>query len=68
MVTKGFDDFVFFHVFDPELWGSAGVEGNTVVLFKHFDEGRNDFTGEFTTEALNTFITANSIPTIMRFD
>jgi len=33
-VTKGFDDFVFFHVFDSGLWTSAGVEENTVVLFK----------------------------------
>jgi hypothetical protein len=34
MVTKGFDDYVFFHVFDNALWTSTGVEENTVVLFK----------------------------------
>jgi hypothetical protein len=33
-VTKGFDDFVFFHVFDSGIWNSAEVEENTVVLFK----------------------------------
>jgi hypothetical protein len=33
-VTKGFDDFVFFHVFDSGIWASAEVEENTVVLFK----------------------------------
>lgn len=38
------------------------------VLFKNFDELRNDFDGEVSTEAITNFINAHSIPTVMPFN
>jgi protein disulfide-isomerase A1 len=43
-------------------------EGVKVVLFKGFDEKRNDYTGEMTKEALNEFITVNQNPTLLPFN
>lgn len=33
-----------------------------VVLYKTFDEGRNDFTASFTTEGLADFVAEHSVP------
>jgi len=43
--------------------------GETVVLFKKFDEGRNDLTEELTsTEAITKFIAANALPLVVEFN
>ena len=67
-VTLSFDDLTFSHVFDKALAKEFGVEGTGVVLFKQFDEGRNDFDGEFTVENVKQFVDANKLRTIMKFD
>jgi protein disulfide-isomerase A1 len=59
---------VFHHCHCPEAAAEQGVEGVGVVLFKQFDEGRNDFEGEFKSDAVKKFIEDNSVPTIMPFD
>lgn len=43
-------------------------EGVKVVLFKGFEEGRNDFTGPIEKKALSDFIIDNSIPTLIPLD
>jgi protein disulfide-isomerase A1 len=67
-ITQSFDDMVFHHVLDADLAAEYGVDGVGVVLFKQFDEGRNDFEGEFTVDAVKKFVEDNSVPTIMKFD
>jgi len=62
-VAGNFDDIKFFHTHDAAL-----KTGSTVTLFKDFDEGKNDFAGEFTAENLEKFVDDNSIKTIMFFD
>jgi len=46
----------------------AEYKTDAVVLFKNFDEGRNDFDGEMTEEAIAAFITANSLPLVIDFN
>lgn len=46
------------------------TEGKTtpdVTLFKNFDEGVNEYDGEFTVEDITTFVKANAKPLIMTF-
>jgi len=38
------------------------------VIFKQFDEGRNDYEGEFEADSIVDFINKNSVATIMEFD
>jgi hypothetical protein len=39
-----------------------------VVLYKNFDDLRNELEGDLTLEALNTFITTNAYPTVLPFN
>lgn len=43
------------------------VDGDTVVLFKKFDEGRNDLTSDITPESIKNHINAYQLPTIIEF-
>merc|ERR1712096_32819 len=43
------------------------VEGDGLVLFKNFDEGRNDFEGEITEEAITKFVSGNALPLVVEF-
>jgi protein disulfide-isomerase A1 len=43
------------------------ITKDAVVLFKKFDEGRADFTGEFTAAALKDFIQGNRLPLVTEF-
>jgi len=67
-VSKGFDNIVFYHVFNDALAAEYDVEGTGVVLYKQFDEGVNTFEGEFTSEDILAFISDNYLPTILPFD
>ena len=67
-VTLAFEDLVFHHVHCTDIAAEYGVEGVGVVLFKQFDEGRNDFEGEFKMDTVKKFLEDNSMPTIMEFD
>ena len=41
------------------------VEGDAIVLFKKFDEGRNDMTERLTdVEAIGNFVVSNAIPLV----
>lgn len=45
------------------------VEGDAVVLFKKFDEGRNDMTEDLTNvEAIGKFVGANALPLVVDFN
>jgi len=52
-----------------DVFAEHKVEGDaSVVLFKKFDEGRNDFEGEINAEAITKFIGANSLPLVVEFN
>jgi len=67
-VAKSHDDLLFATCGSEECLSHYNVKSGNVVLFKKFDEGRNDYTAEVTEEALNAFISAHSSPLVMKFD
>jgi hypothetical protein len=42
--------------------------GESVALFKKFDEGRNNFEGEITEMALVKFVAGNALPLVVDFN
>lgn len=61
------DDYPYGIASDKAVYTELGVENDGVVLFKKFDEGRNDFTGDLSVESLKKFVTANSLPLVVEF-
>jgi len=64
VADKHRDDFVFGFSSDKAAAKAAGVSAPGVVLYKKFDEGKNEFDGDFTTEALESFVKTNAVPTM----
>ena len=61
------DDVVFGISTLAAVGAEFGVAGDGVVLFKKFDEGRADYTGAFTADAITDFVSANSLPLVVAF-
>ncbi|CAK9801534.1 Protein disulfide-isomerase [Anthophora quadrimaculata] len=51
-----------------EVFNEYGVKDGTIVLFKKFDEGRNDFTGEIDIKKLHNFILIHALPLVVDFN
>ena len=62
------DDIKFGIVSDETVFAAHEVEGDKVVLFKKFDEGRNDYDGKYEAGELGKFIKANSLPLLVEFN
>merc|ERR1712241_1396837 len=62
------DDYPFAVTADEAVFAEYKVEKDNVVLFKKFDEGRNDLEGEVTEEALAKFISGNALPLVVEFN
>jgi len=60
------DDYPFGIASDAAVLAEYKTDG--VVLFKNFDEGRNDFDGELSEDAIVSFVTANSLPLVVDFN
>ena len=61
-VAQSVDNIVFGISSDSGVIADAAVNGdNAVVLFKSFDEGRNDFDGNFTANEIKKFINTNQL-------
>lgn len=41
---------------------------DAIVLFKKFDEGRNDLTEELTVDAITKFVASNALPLVVEFN
>ncbi|KRX00097.1 Thioredoxin-like fold [Pseudocohnilembus persalinus] len=67
-VAMKYDNIAFGHSTDASLAQANDAKLNQLVLFKQFDEGRNDFTGEFNAEAITQFVDGNKLATVMEFD
>ncbi len=61
------DDVAFGISSSAEVLADYGVVAPAVVLFKNFDEGRNDFTGKFDADEILNFVSANSLPLVVAF-
>lgn len=68
-VAKGFERITFVHTFAPEAREHYRVADDVkVVLFKGFDNKRDDYTQGFDTLGLTQFLSVNSVPTVLPFD
>ncbi|KAL1924693.1 uncharacterized protein VTP21DRAFT_4347 [Calcarisporiella thermophila] len=56
------NDFVFGSINDASSAEKYGVKPPAAVLFKKFDEGKNNFEGKFDAADLEKFIKTNSVP------
>uniref|UniRef100_A0A2R5LJC7 Protein disulfide-isomerase n=1 Tax=Ornithodoros turicata TaxID=34597 RepID=A0A2R5LJC7_9ACAR len=61
------DDYTFGLASDEAVYKELKVEKDGVVLFKKFDEGRSDFEGDFTVDAVKSFIRTSSLPLVVEF-
>ena len=59
------DDYVFGIVTNKKVAEAHKVEGDSVVIFKKFDEGRSDLV--LTTEAITSFVKVHALPHIVDF-
>ena len=59
------DDFPFGITTEAAVLAEYKAAG--VVIFKNFDEGRNDLEGEVTEESVATFVAGNSLPLVVDF-
>lgn len=67
-VARSSDDIVFGTCAAEECLSHYNVKSGNVVLFKKFEEGRNDFTASLNDNELRAFLTAHSSPLVMKFD
>ncbi len=63
----GIDDANFAVSFGGDVASKYGVSAPAVVLIKKFDEGRNNFSGDFNVAALTAFVKGNSMPLVSEF-
>ena len=64
-VAEENDEHPFAIVTNKEVYKTLGAEKDGIVLFKKFDERRNELDGEVTNEALKKFVSANSLPLVV---
>ena len=67
-VASNNDELKFAITSDDALFTEFEVTGEAVVLFKAFDEGRNDQTENLDVETISNFIAANSLPLVVEFN
>ncbi|KAF4587668.1 protein disulfide isomerase [Ophiocordyceps camponoti-floridani] len=58
------DEYMFGGVNDEALAEAEGVKFPSLVLYKSFDEGKNDFKGKFETDAIKDFIKTSATPLV----
>lgn len=67
-VAYDFDDIVFGLVTSEELRTQFGVELNSLVIFKKFDEERADCNCEINEDNVRNFVDRNQFPLVMTFN
>ncbi|XP_033747481.1 protein disulfide-isomerase-like [Pecten maximus] len=65
--AKTIDDVPLGITSNADVFAEYKVEKDGVVLFKKFDEGRNDLEGEVTVEAVKSFVAGNKLPLVVEF-
>ncbi|KAL4240459.1 Protein disulfide-isomerase [Mactra antiquata] len=66
-VAATIDEIPFGIVSDEDTFKEYEMEADGIMLFKKFDEGKNRYEGEVTSENLKTFISGNSLPLVIEF-
>jgi len=66
-VAAEMDDMPFGITSDGDVFAENKVEQDGIVLYKKFDEGKNDFDGSMDESEIRTFIAANRLPLVIEF-
>jgi len=61
------DSITFADTALDELFTKFEVEDKAIVVFKNFDEMRNDYSGEYTADAISKFVESSSLPLVIPF-
>ncbi|XP_032472871.1 protein disulfide-isomerase isoform X2 [Phocoena sinus] len=67
LAAEATDDIPFGITSNSDMFSKYQLDKDGVVLFKKFDEGRNNFEGEVTKEKLLDFIKHNQLPLVIEF-
>jgi len=67
LAAESIDDVPFGITSSSDIFGKYQLKKDGVVLFKKFDEGRNNFDGEITKDNLLNFIKSNQLPLVIEF-
>uniref|UniRef100_A0A8D0H1B9 Protein disulfide-isomerase n=1 Tax=Sphenodon punctatus TaxID=8508 RepID=A0A8D0H1B9_SPHPU len=67
LAAESIDDIPFGISSSSDVFSKYQLSKDGVVLFKKFDEGRNNFQGEITKENLLSFIKSNQLPLVIEF-
>jgi len=67
-VASAMDEFPFGETSSEEVFKEFGVEKDTVVLFKKFDEGRVNLDEDLTGTNIDAFIKGNALPLVVEFN
>jgi protein disulfide-isomerase A1 len=67
-VADGVDDYPFAIVTDSSLISENKVDGDAVVVFKKFDDGRAELSKDLTEENISKFVKGESLPLIVDFN
>lgn len=65
--AENYENLVFLTTVNTEITSTHNKESKKIVLFKKFDELRNEFEGEFSAESLENFIEVHSFPLVSGF-
>lgn len=61
------DDIPFAVTSAEAVFAEYKISGEAVVVLKNFDEGRNDLTADLSTDNIKSFVSENSMPTVIEF-
>jgi protein disulfide-isomerase A1 len=68
MTAADSNDDVTFAILDDAAAAELKVEAGKIALFKSFDDGRVDYTGENSAEDINAFVNSESLPLVSEFN
>ncbi|KAL8565553.1 hypothetical protein ACOMHN_049529 [Nucella lapillus] len=66
-VASKIDDIPFAITSDNDVYKEYKMDKDGIVLLKKFDEGRNNFDGKFTEDAIISFVRENQLPVVVEF-
>ncbi|XP_054713407.1 protein disulfide-isomerase-like isoform X1 [Uloborus diversus] len=67
-IASEMDDFAFGISSDDAVYSELKATKDGVILFKKFDELRNEYEGELTEDNLKKFLKSNSLPLVVEFN
>ncbi|XP_045464701.1 protein disulfide-isomerase [Harmonia axyridis] len=67
-VAAQIDDHQFGITSENALYEEYGLDHDSILLFKKFDEGKVEYEGEDTIDQIKSFIVSNSLPLVVEFN